>query len=272
MYELVDEHHPRVSVLIGCWNNAETLRQAIDSILAQTVDDLELIVVDDGSTDRTPEIVKDVQATDGGSGICPCPTWGSRAASTRACKPRAASTSRSRTPTIGLCQSVSNVSWKCSPRRPEVAVVGCRMREVDAQGRELTPRTTFAAGDVNDVLLGYNPIPNSCAMLRRRLALEAGGFDPRYRYAMDYDLWLRLSETQVIATIDDELAVRRMTGLNVAARKERAQTTETIEIRLAALRRRRSLQGAHRLAVPLVSLVTPQPLKRAVRRRRGQAP
>jgi glycosyltransferase involved in cell wall biosynthesis len=48
---------PRVSVLIGCWNNAQTLPRAIDTILSQTVAELELIVVDDGSTDRTPDLV-----------------------------------------------------------------------------------------------------------------------------------------------------------------------------------------------------------------------
>ena len=48
---------PAVSVLIGAWNNAATLPRAIESILEQTLSDLELIVVDDGSTDETPEVV-----------------------------------------------------------------------------------------------------------------------------------------------------------------------------------------------------------------------
>src|SRR5215211_9226943 len=51
---------PRISVLIGCWNNAEPLPRAIESILTQTMPDLELIVVDDGSTDDTPERVQAV--------------------------------------------------------------------------------------------------------------------------------------------------------------------------------------------------------------------
>ena len=63
-----------------------------------------------------------------------------------------------------------------APARPRsrptrgVAVVGSRMREVDAAGRELAPRTSFAAGDVGPVLMRFNPIPNGCAALppRRR--------------------------------------------------------------------------------------------------------
>src|SRR5262245_44534268 len=52
---------PRVTVLIGCWNAAETLTRAVDSILSQTVSDLELIVVDDGSTDGTPDLVRSIE-------------------------------------------------------------------------------------------------------------------------------------------------------------------------------------------------------------------
>lgn len=48
---------PRVSVIIPTYNRADILDRAIDSVLGQTYDDLELIVVDDGSTDRTPELI-----------------------------------------------------------------------------------------------------------------------------------------------------------------------------------------------------------------------
>ena len=73
-------------------------------------------------------------------------------------------------------------------------MVGCRMHEVDEGSAPLAPRTSFAAGDVRPVLMRFNPIPNSCAAFRREAALAAGGYDPRYLYAMEYDLWLRLAE------------------------------------------------------------------------------
>jgi glycosyltransferase involved in cell wall biosynthesis len=263
---------PRVTVLIGCWNNSSTLRKAIDSILHQTISELELIVVDDGSTDASAEIARAAAADDPRvrhlalehMGISRSLNEGLRAAATQ----------------FVAFQDADD--WSLPQRlecelavleaRPEVAVVGCRMLEVDGSGRELTPRTTFAAGDVNDVLLSFNPIPNSCAIVRRAAVLELGGFDARYRYAMDYDLLLRLADRHVVTTLDRPLAVRSMTGVNVAARKERAQTAESVSIRLATLRRRRTLRGAHGLALPLLSLATPLGLKRAVRRRAGQAP
>ena len=87
----------------------------------------------------------------------------------------------------------------------------------------------------------YNPLPNSCAAYRREVVLELGGYDARYRYAAEYDLWLRVAEQHRVVVLDEVLATRRMSGTNVAGRKERAPIAEAIAIRLRAIRRRRSL-------------------------------
>jgi glycosyltransferase involved in cell wall biosynthesis len=261
---------PRVSVLIGCWNNAGTLERAARSILGQTLRNLELIVVDDGSTDGTPDVVAGLgddrvrHLRLPHRGISPSLNDGLREA---------------RAPVVAI-QDADDWSEPTRLERqlevldanPGIAVVGCRMREVDERERPLAPRTSFAAGDVRPVLMRFNPIPNSCAALRRQAALDAGGYDPRYLYSMEWDLWLKLAERHEIVTIDAPLATRLMSGANVAARRERAQIGETLSLRIGALRRRRSLRGVLGLLPAAVSWVTPIPLKRMVRRRLGQAP
>jgi glycosyltransferase involved in cell wall biosynthesis len=263
----------RVTVLIGSYNNAGTLDRAIDAILAQTMRDLELIVIDDGSTDATPDVVAAAMTRDErvrslpmgrNVGIARSLNEGLRAA---------------RAPVV----VVQDADDHSDPRRlerqlavldarPEVAVVGSRMHEVDEAGRPLAARTKFASGDVNHVLPHFNPIPNTSAAFRRDAALDAGGYDPRYRYAMEYDLWLRLADRWRIVALDEPLSTRVMGTANVAARAERAQTTEGILIRARALARRRTLRGAGGLLIPVVAWLTPTPLKRARRRRLGQAP
>ena len=119
---------PRVSVLIGCWNNADTLHRAIDSILSQTVDDLELIVVDDGSTDRTSEVV--MKVSDPRLRYLPLGHIGISGSLNRGLR-------EARGPIVAV-QDADD--WSLPQRlerelaildgRPDVAVVGCRMREV----------------------------------------------------------------------------------------------------------------------------------------------
>ena len=139
--------------------------------------------MDDGSTDTTPELVRGVDGRP--RSLSAASHMGIARVSTPACERRArrswpiqdaddwSESEPSRAP-AGLLDS-----------RPDVAVVGCRMHEVDEDGRPLAPRTSFAAGDVEPVLMRFNPIPNSCACLRRDAVLAVGGYDPRYLYATD---------------------------------------------------------------------------------------
>jgi glycosyltransferase involved in cell wall biosynthesis len=263
---------PRVSVLIGAYNNAGTLERAAASILGQTVSDLELLIIDDGSGDATAEVAAAIAAGDERVKLL---SMGRNVGISRSLD---AGLAAARGPIVAI-QDADDHSAPARLERqlgvldgdPTIAVVGCRMYEVDEAGRRLEPRTTFAAGDVRGVLLRFNPIPNTASMFRRAAALELGGYDPRYRYAMEYDLWLRLAERHGVVTIDEALATRVMSATNVAARAERAQNVEAMLIRLRALRRRRTLRGVGGLALPAVAHLTPARLKRARRRRLGQA-
>jgi glycosyltransferase involved in cell wall biosynthesis len=259
----------KVAVLIGAYDNAATIGRAIDSILGQTLSDLEVVVVDDGSTDDTAAVVDAIP------------------------DPRVR---RLALPHMGIARSLNAGlaavdaplvaiqdadDWSLPTRlerqvalldsRPSVAVVGSRMREVDAAGETLRPRTSFATGDVGHALWRFNPIPNGCACFRRQAVLAAGGYDPRWRWATEYDLWLRLAEHHTIWTLDETLAVRTMSGTNVAARREREQLGEVVRIVGRAALRRREPAGVIGMALPALSWAMPLGFKRAARKLRRQA-
>ena len=259
-----------VSVLIGAYNNAGTLREAIDSILGQTVADLELIVIDDGSEDDSRAVADGVDdprvrvlAMERNVGIARSLNAGVGAA----------------TAPVVAVQDADD--WSAPERlerqlaflqsRPDVAVVGSRMHEVDANGAALPSSTLFRAGDVGATLLRFNPIPNTSAAFRREVALGLGGYDPRYRYATEYDLWLRVADDHVVWALDEPLSTRRMSGTNVAARAARAQSLEAARIVARTLVRRRTLRGASGLAYPLGAALAPTPLKRHLTERRSAA-
>jgi glycosyltransferase involved in cell wall biosynthesis len=264
---------PRVTAVIGAFDSARTLQRAIDGILGQTVADLELLVVDDGSRDESPAIVRAAAARDDRVRLLEMGRNVGIAASLNAALAEA------RAPVVAV-NDADDVSaperlerqLAVLDARPEVAVVGSRQREVDAAGAELAPRTRFAAGVVNGVLRRYNPVPNTSAAFRRDVALALGGYDGRYRYAAEYDLWLRVvAAGHDVVALDEPLSTREMGGANVAARAERAQHLEALRIQARALRRAPSAAGLAGLALPAGAWLAPPALKRALRRRAGQA-
>jgi glycosyltransferase involved in cell wall biosynthesis len=262
---------PRATVLIGTLNHAHLLPRAIGGLLEQTLVDLEVLVVDDGSTDNTEDVVLGIH--DPRVRYLKLDPQGIARSLNRGLEEARAD--------IVAVQDADDFSL---PRRlerqvsvleanPDIAVVGCLMREVDDDGNELPRRRLpIATGDVRAALMRFNPIPNTAAAYRRDLVRAAGGYDPRYRLAADYDLWLRLAEHHRIVNLDEELALRRMGSDNFGQSRERAMIREAIRTRVDALRRRRTLRGAWGLARPTLSLCLPLALKQRLRRARGQAP
>jgi glycosyltransferase involved in cell wall biosynthesis len=261
---------PQVTVLMGCWNNAATLPRAIDSILSQSLADLELLIVDDGSTDETPSLVEGY--SDPRLRFHPIEHVGI-----------------SRSLNIGLEESRAPLvaihdadDWSLPERierqaallneRTDVAVVGCWMDEVDERERVLEPRSPRVAGEIRDDLLRWNPLPGTCVMLRRRETLDVGGFDPDFRFAADYDLIARLSDRHTIYCLGEVLAMRQKSSSAAGSSNERAQLKEVLRVQAETIRRRRQPAAYRFLIRTLVSLAAPLSLKRAVRRRRGKAP
>ena len=261
---------PRVTAMVGTLNYAHLLPRAIGSLLGQTVQDLEVLVVDDGSTDDTEAVVTGLG--DPRVRYLKLDHVGIARSLNRGLEEARAD--------VVVVQDADDVSLptrierqlEVLESRPEVAVVGCLMREVDDDGRELTRRLPIATGDVRDALMRFNPIPNTAAAFRRDAVRAAGGYDPRYRLAVDYDLWIRMSERHVVVNLGEELALRRMGTDNLGQSSEREMLREMIDLRVRALRRRRSLRGVTGLARPMLSLALPVPLKQRLRRARGQAP
>lgn len=61
----IERDHPTVTVIVPAFNAACTIREALDSVCVQTMRSIEIIVVDDGSTDSTPEVLRDAADRDG---------------------------------------------------------------------------------------------------------------------------------------------------------------------------------------------------------------
>jgi glycosyltransferase involved in cell wall biosynthesis len=191
---------PRVSVVIPTYNRATLLVEAVQSALAQTFGDVEVIIADDGSTDGSAELV--AALGDERVELLRLDHSGMPAVA------RNAAFSRSRGEFVAFLDS--DDVWFPEKLERQVAVldrsqgvglVCSNASIIDEDGNEIRrhylPPGEGASGEVLEQLLEVNFVVNSSAVTRRTLIERAGAFseDPRLRAVEDYDLWLRLGAT-----------------------------------------------------------------------------
>jgi hypothetical protein len=193
-----------VSVAIPTFNRAHLVERAIRSVVAQTFRDIEILVVDDASTDATSEVLARAAGPrlrivrhDRNGGI----------ARTRHGYPRPEAATPFSTTTTG--RHISSAAF--ARTRPGAGVVYCRASRRDARtGQEvIMPAEVFEGKVLSRLMTRWNPLI-SCALMRRSLLLETGGLDERLRATEDHDLWLQLAQRTDFAATGDVLVVRHV--------------------------------------------------------------
>jgi glycosyltransferase involved in cell wall biosynthesis len=199
--------NPTVSVIIPTHNRGWILREAIDSVLAQDYADYELIVVDDGSTDNTREILeacgRDITVVQ----------QSNRGVS--AARNRGIAASRGQllafldSDDLWLPQKLSRQVdfFKSNP-----AALICQTEETWVRnGVRVNPKRRHQklAGMIFEPSLALCLVSPSAVMIRKTLFEVVGRFDERLPACEDYDLWLRVSCRYPVYLIDEPLIIKR---------------------------------------------------------------
>jgi glycosyltransferase involved in cell wall biosynthesis len=225
---------PAVSVLMGVWNGAPRVREAIESVLGQTLGDLELVVVDDGSTDDTASILGSFG--DARVRVTRQPRGGLTSALRSALGlARAPLVARLDADDVALPERLEH-QRDFLERHPEVGLLGTAAREVDATGREVgvvRPPTEDAA--LRGALIRHNPFVHSSVMMRRSALEQAGGYDPSFPVAQDYDLWMRMSRVTRMANLPEALVIRRLLPGRISATREAERLRAEARVRWRAV-------------------------------------
>ena len=194
---------PRVSVIMSVHNEENWLVPAIESILNQTFQDLELRITDDGSSDGSRDILCHFQKQDPRVRLIRHEKKNGLAVSLNEQIRQAGGEYIARMDGDDMAHSErieSQVDFLDS--HPEVALLGTYCNEIDKNGNKISlwkrPVTDQA---LRAALLYYNPFVHSTVMLRREVFKEAGYYNPKWRYAQDYDLWLRISRSYKMANL-----------------------------------------------------------------------
>ncbi|WP_462327649.1 glycosyltransferase family 2 protein [Desulfobaculum sp.] len=211
---------PVVSILLPVRNGDAWLGASLESVLAQTLTRWECLVVDDASTDATPDIL--AQCAD------------SRIRVLRNSRPRGVAWSlnralaAARAPLLAR-QDADDESLPTRLERqveflrqyPSIGVVGTGVHMVDEAGR---PAGAYRLHEyharISWALCFGHPFAHPTVCMRRRVIEQVGGYDVTFPAAQDHDLWTRLAGRTRFANIPDQLVIyRRHAGAVSAARQ-----------------------------------------------------
>jgi len=250
---------PKVCVLMSVFNGQEYLPEAIESILQQTYADYEFVVIDDGSADGTAEILEGYAARD-----------------RRICVHHHENRGRAASLNIGMeltkCSYIARMDAddialrnrledqvEFMEKHPEVGLLGGGVELMSSRGKVLaTYRPSLLEdGEIRDVMMHRNTFYHPAVMMRKEVAIAAGGYRKALLDADDYDLWLRMGERSQFANVSQTIVKYRIHGNQVSVRNMRQQTLCVLAAQAAARERRRGRSDP----LSQVEKVTPETLE-----------
>lgn len=196
---------PLVTVITPAYNRADYLAETIDSVLLQDYPNIEYVVLDDGSTDSTVQVLQRYANR---------LTWESRqnVGETRTVN---RGFERARGEIVGIVNSddpllpgAIRMIAQLMQERPELLVVYPDWDMIDADGNRIERITTFEYDYIN-MLRWHHCIPGPGAFFQRSVVDQLGGRDPEFRYVADFEFWLRAGMLGPFARIPRTLATFR---------------------------------------------------------------
>lgn len=222
---------PKVSVVMAVYNGGPHVGEAVDSILAQTFHDFEFIIIDDGSTDETWDVLS--QFEDPRLRVVRQENKGQSVALNHGIR-------------LAWGEYIARIDAddKSFPMRlekqvafmdahSEVGLLGSGLLRVDEvnrrQYREIRPTSDR---ELRRTFPKYNPIMHSSAMIRRQALERVGLYREDLAGSIDYDLWLRIARHYQVRNLPDVLIQKRVhAGQRYRGSQERTRVSLTNRLR-----------------------------------------
>lgn len=221
--------YSQVSVIMPVYNAEKYLREAIESILTQTFSDFEFLILNDGSTDHSIDIIRsynDSRIRIHSSGV-------NRGLIFQLNKglnlSRGKYIARMDADDISLPERLAR-QVEFLETHPEIGVLGTGVTIIDGDGNTshtLQPPTQHVV--IKWCLCFNNLITHPSVMMRRQIVGQVGGYNPDMALAEDFDLWRRLSCVTRLSNLKDLLVFYRIHDSN-------ASTIHASEVRQTAVR------------------------------------
>lgn len=221
---MCDTGPPLVSVVMSAYNEEEHIRESVNSALEQTFENVEVVVVDDGSTDKTQDILQSISSPNLNVII--------------------------NKHNLGLPKSLNKGIWEASGKyiarmdadeyskhtriekqvkymkeNSGKIVAGCWYDVIGNNNKniitkKIDPDTNFS---VNNLIKNGPIIAHGSVIMERGSLIEIGGYRQEFVYAQDYDLWLRIADNygaHAIGVVPESLYERRISPSQIQNRKK----------------------------------------------------
>lgn len=224
---------PSVSVLLPVYNAERYVGLAVESILAQTFKDLELIIIDDCSSDKSREILREYSRKDNRV------RYEENEHNLGGCATLNKCLSRARGRYIAR---IDHDDWSYPDRlekqaafldvHPDVGIVGGAMELMDENGAVHGKREyRLSDAEIRKNIFRYSPFSHPLVMMRKSVLDETGPYDPAYAPADDYELYFRIGECSRFANLPDTLLRYRVVAGSMTDRLTRKMELATIRVR-----------------------------------------
>ena len=257
-----------ISVVMPAYNTGKYIGEAIESILNQTFQDFEIIVIDDGSSDNTVDVVMSYMEKDNRIRLIQNQHGGvSRA--------RNAGVETAKYDWIALLDSDDvalperlEKQWAAIQNDPEVIVWDTGIKNMGADGqirpelKQIAPSTKeefFKKRKEGEVVY----VGTTSAIFRRDIGLQVGGFDVRFKNSGDTEFWNRMGQHGPMLSVQEPLTLYRLHGESLTSKSFEHQF---INGRFIQLRAKAWAQGKDLLYEDYINDYNNQPpLKRFLR-------
>ncbi len=225
----MSERIPTVSVIMPVYNARRYVRQAVTSITAQTGCHFELIVIDDGSTDGSTDILRGLAARDSRIWLVSRPNTGYTTALNEALGlARGRYIARMDADDVALPGRLALQAAELDAR-PDLAALGSAIWIIDPAGRRVMDyRPPTQHVQIEAALLSGQAVINHPSVMMRASAVRAvGGYDPQAEPSEDVDLFLRLTGVGRLANLPERMLCYRLHPHSVSQTRS-ARQLETL--------------------------------------------
>jgi len=211
---------PEVSVLIGVYNGETYLRESVQSVLGQTFSDFEVIVVDDGSIDRTFAILQELAGVDKRIRI----VKNSENIGLTKSLDIALSYATGRYIARQDCGDISaptrfEKQLSFFETHPGYAMCGTAMAIIDESGKLLKNEpAVLGYNAIRAEIINHNTFVHGSVMIDSSMLRQIGGYNENFVRAQDYDLFLRISRIFPVDNLEEALYLYRLSPDGISLR------------------------------------------------------